>query len=219
MEQAFQDMRNCMQTSGITVLQHGDMVLYKYKELEKALQEDALSSLSKWRLPNWLVEHRQLLLNAMVNTKPEVVKTYLRLHDIGKPFCRTVDEEGRQHFPNHAAVSERVMRIIAENHDFGNHQQRSYFDKQDMLWVAELIGQDMDAHLLKQEGVAEFASRSNAPLLLLAALSEIHANAGLFGGIDSTSFKIKFKQLEKMGKRVFEKIAANSAAHKTGIPA
>lgn len=37
---------------------------------------------------------------------------------------------------------------------------------------------------------------------LIAGLSEIHANASMFGGIDSTSFKIKWKQISKRGKKI-----------------
>jgi hypothetical protein len=33
-------------------------------------------------------------------------------------------------------------------------------------------------------------------------LCEIHANADMFGGINSTSFKIKFKQINKRGKAI-----------------
>lgn len=65
---------------------------------------------------------------------------------------------------------------------------------------------DMDAHLLKADGLAEFASRPQAIPLLLTALAEIHANAAMFGGLDSTSFKIKWKHLNKRGRQVLELI-------------
>lgn len=56
--------------------------------------------------------------------------------NVGKPFCRTIDAEGRQHFPDHATVSARIWR------EAGGSEE-----------VARLIEQDMDVHLLKAEGV------------------------------------------------------------------
>jgi len=63
---------------------------------------------------------------------------------------------------------------------------------------------DMDIHLLKADGIAEFAARPEAISLLLTGLAEIHANAAMFGGIESTSFKIKFKQISKRGKQIIK---------------
>lgn len=67
---------------------------------------------------------------------------------------------------------------------------------------------DMDIHVLKSDGVEEFASRPEAISLLLTGLAEIHANAEMFGGIESTSFKIKFKQINKRGKQIINLLEA-----------
>jgi hypothetical protein len=107
------------------------------------------------------------------------------MHDCGKPFCLTIDEEGRKHFPNHAQISYDVFKSLFE----------------DGL-AAELILHDMDIHLLKADGVEEFAKRPNALTHLLIGLSELHSNARMFGGIDSTSFKIKYKALDSRGKQI-----------------
>lgn len=37
--------------------------------------------------------------------------------------------------------------------------------------------------------------------LLLTSLAEIHANAEMFGGVESTSFKSKYKQIDRRGKK------------------
>ena len=37
---------------------------------------------------------------------------------------------------------------------------------------------------------------------MITALAELHSNAAMFGGIESTSFKIKFKKLEKLGGKI-----------------
>lgn len=116
------------------------------------------------------------------------------LINVGKPACRTVDEDGRQHFPDHAAVSARVWR------EAGGCEE-----------VAHLIASDMDVHLLKGEGVEEFARRPGAVALLLTGLAEVTANASMFGGIESTSFKIKFKNIEKRGRAIVKAIAGREA--------
>ena len=76
----------------------------------------------------------------------------------------------------------------------------------DMERSSSIIGMDMDAHLLKSDDLAEFASRPQAKALLLTALAEIHANAHMFGGLQSTSFKIKWKHLDKRGRQVLDLI-------------
>lgn len=94
-----------------------------------------------------------------------------------------VDEEGRQHFPDHARISASIWRV------HGGDEQ-----------IAEFIARDMDMHLLKPSEAATYDRVDLVPALLLTALAELHANAEMFGGIESTSFKIKFKALNKLGK-------------------
>jgi hypothetical protein len=40
--------------------------------------------------------------------------------------------------------------------------------------------------------------------LLVAALAEIHSNAQLFGGIESVSFKSKWKNWDRRGKQIMK---------------
>jgi hypothetical protein len=115
----------------------------------------------------------------------DTLLTYALYHDCGKPFCRTIDADGKQHFPNHAEISAKIWR---EN---GGDEH-----------IARLISMDMDIHLLKADQLNEFCQRSEAISLLLSGLAEIHANAKMFGGIESISFKIKWKQIEKRGKQI-----------------
>lgn len=64
----------------------------------------------------------------------------------------------------------------------------------------------MEIHLIKAKDLEEFCkNKSMAITLLIAGLCEIHSNADMFGGIDSTSFKIKWKQINQRGKRIIEK--------------
>jgi hypothetical protein len=159
---------------------HGESVWSYYQDLRNHL-ETGDPPRHPWRLPDWVRE--PVLIERQL--PEDVVREYLVYHDYGKPYCRTVDEEGRQHFPNHAQVSEELWRSIGGNQE-----------------VATLIGMDMDIHLLKGDQVEAFAKRKEAATLLLAGLCEVHSNAEMFGGIESTGFKMKWKHLQRRGKRI-----------------
>lgn len=185
-EGLIETMRGCEQTSGMTILQHGEMVRDHYVDLVGHLRHGKPLAY-QWRLPDWIAD--PLLLANLPSD--DTMAEYHVFHDVGKPACRTVDADGRQHFPDHAAASARVWR------EAGGDEE-----------VAHLIASDMDIHLLKGEGVEAFAGRPEACALLLTGLAEITANASMFGGIESTSFKIKFKNLDKRGRAIVKAIAA-----------
>jgi hypothetical protein len=65
---------------------------------------------------------------------------------------------------------------------------------------------DMMIHTMKSEDINSFIEFPEAITLLIVGLAEIHANAELFGGIESTSFKIKWKQISKKGKSICQKL-------------
>ncbi|AOG03366.1 hypothetical protein [Bosea sp. RAC05] len=173
-------MKSCEQMPGLSVLDHGIMVRDYYKDLIGHIREGNPLQFS-WRLPEWITDPRlkqRLLCD-------ELMATYQVYHDCGKPFCLVIGEDGKRHFPNHAQVSKDTWLSLG-----GDPR------------VADLIGMDMDAHLLKDDGVAAFAQRPQAVALLLTALAEVHANATMFGGIESISFKQKWKTLDRRGKAV-----------------
>lgn len=174
-------MSSCSQSKGQTILQHGEAVSARYRDLvgERAME---------WRLPDWFDPDFLLPLCPPAET----MEQYHVYHDCGKPYCVTVDDEGRQHFPDHARVSAAVWR--ASGGDEG---------------IAELISRDMDMHTLKPSEAAGYDRMDLAPALLLTALAELHANAEMFGGVESTSFKIKFKALNKVGRNIINHIKGN----------
>lgn len=165
------------------VYQHGISVKDYLKDLLEYLKTGNCQK--EWKLPKWVNLYSQELLQ---NILPwETLENYTVFHDCGKVFCRTIDEYGKQHFPNHAEISaETWLR-------FGGSFQE-----------VELMRLDMEIHQLKAEGVEQFAKRPEAISLLLTGLCEITSNAILFGGVESTSFKIKWKQIDKRGRAICE---------------
>jgi hypothetical protein len=158
---------------------HGQSVHDYFLDLKSHVQSGSRLRL-EWKLPEWILSPA-LWLNLVPET---ILEEYQVFHDCGKPYCRTTDLEGRVHFPDHAAWSEAIWNQVGTAE------------------AARLMGMDMDVHLLKGEGVADFAARPEAASLLITGFCEVHANAAMFGGIESTSFKMKWKHLDRRGKQI-----------------
>lgn len=173
-------MLECDQTSGMNMMEHGASVYAYFADLRRHALTGANLEL-EWKLPAWATDRK--LWDAIYDI--DTMQEYQLFHDCGKPFCRVIDDDGKSHFPNHAEVSEQIWTEIGGS-----------------LITARLIGMDMDIHLLKDINVEEFAKRPEAASLLLTGLAEIHSNAAMFGGMDSTSFKIKWKHINKRGNRI-----------------
>lgn len=172
-------MRTCEQHPGQTIWAHGEAVRDRFAELHRHLSLG--SPLGEgWRLPSWCTPD---LLPCLLPFP--ALQTYQLWHDCGKPFCRVVDAGGRQHFPDHEAVSERLWLEAGGDPAIGR-----------------LIGLDMAIHRLRTEDVEDFAALPEAASLLLTGLAEIHANAPTFGGTGSPSFKMKWKHLDRRGRKI-----------------
>ncbi len=183
-------MEQCYQTPGQNIYQHGISVRDHLRQIIDFLKGN--DNLEGWKIPPWLVSEKEILLDKILPW--EILENYTVYHDVGKPFCRMVDEDGKQHFPNHADISSRIWL------EYGGSSQ-----------IGELIKMDMDIHTIKAIQIPEFASRPEAISLLLTGLAEIHSNAKMFGGIGSTSFKIKFSQIDKRGNAIIRKIKDNES--------
>lgn len=116
---------------------------------------------------------------------------YQEYHDCGKPFCRTVDDEGKVHFPDHANVSANVWNTLFP----------------DESTIQELMHKDMTFHMGRSEDFDEIWKDPLAPTLYITAWAEIIANSTMFGGQDSTSFKIKKKKLIQAGKKYLKSLS------------
>lgn len=181
------DMQNTPQTESQSVYQHGVSVKEHIFELISFLKTGQIGE--GWKLPPWMSEYREQLLTSLF---PEnIIKEYAIFHDCSKPYCLFLDEEGKRHFPDHANKSYNKWLEVGGNEE-----------------AAQLMKMDMDIHLLKDKDVDEFCKRPQAITLLLAGLAEIHSNASAFGGIESISFKIKYKQIDKRGATICRKLFA-----------
>ena len=180
-------MQACEQSRGQSVRDHGVAVARTFDELIDIL-EDKKTTPEGWRIPDWLTSSKDFSgegsKHFLKRLAPrDVLFEYQLYHDCGKPYCLTQDPDGSRHFPGHAEWSAKIWKLL------GGCER-----------AAALMSQDMDAHLLKADAVPEFAKRADAASLWLTALAEVHANAPMFGGFDSTSFKAKVKHLERRGK-------------------
>lgn len=175
-------MSECEQTKGQSILDHGTSVknylfdLLDYLRNGRSLQYD-------WMLPDWVVDNKDLILKSLPDD--QTLELYTTYHDCGKWKCLTIDDEGRRHFPDHARVSYDIFNQVFTN-----------------PVASQLILHDMDIHLLKSTGVEDFCKNPYALTLLIVGLAEIHSNCQMFGGLDSTSFKIKWKSINSRGKAI-----------------
>ena len=175
-DQLLLNMRQCFQFKDVDMYEHGLLVNREYVNIITSLNEGLLSEV----LPTDLID---LYKNKSVLDFSLMMK-YQILHDCGKPLCREVDEEKRVHYPEHAKVShQQIVRLFPEEID-----------------LQYLVLHDMDFHTLKPDQLKELAESKYGFSLYLTAWAELMANATMFNGFDSVSFKIKRKHLVKCMK-------------------
>ena len=122
-----------------------------------------------------------------IKDKYQIYK-YQIYHDCGKPFCLSIDNDNKRHFIDHANHSYNQLKLLFPN-DYK---------------VLTLMKNDMEFHINKDLNFLWNLEFSET--LYLTAWAEIYSNSEMFGGINSTSFKIKRKKLIKAGKFYLENI-------------
>ena len=179
-------MQSCRQNEHQTIHEHGLAVARQYQDLigNRSME---------WKLPEWFSRYETQLKAAQPD--PELMALYHEFHDISKCFCAVTDAQGKIHFPDHANISADIWRQMGG-----------------CELIAQLMQRDMDMHILKPSVCVEYDAPHLIAPLLLTALSELHANCQMFGGFDSTSFKIKFKNLSKLGKHLMPQAIFYDAA-------
>ena len=183
-------MKTCFQTKGMSILEHGHSVHNYYLDLHNYLYND-VELQYQWRLPEWLLLNKEYIKSKLFDL--DILHDYHIYHDCGKPQCVTIDENEKQHFPDHALASAKRW----EQCTVGTVKNTQ---------IGHLIRMDMDIHLLDSVGLPPFSQRPEAISLLITGLCEIHSNAAMFGGIESTSFKIKWKHIDKRGRQLLNLI-------------
>ncbi len=172
-------MENCEQMTNLSVLEHGRSVARYYRDLRNHIVNGKPLEF-EWKIPEW-VKNEMFWDNDI--SISDILK-YQIFHDCGKPYCINIDDDGKRHFPDHANISFEVSK--------------NFFNED----VSNLIKNDMAAHLTKPSHYEDFMTLPHFKVLLITALCEIHSNAVMFGGIESTSFKIKHKKLSRLGKNI-----------------
>lgn len=158
------------------MLQHGEAVHSAYLDLLEQLEAGTHP-----------VKELQLLWPRLQRRlpPPNVLKRYHVYHDCGKHLCLEIDEHGRRHFPCHAERSAEQFAAIFPGEGL----------------TISLIRHDMDFHTLRGDDLTALWKNPLAPALYLTAWAEISANATMFGGTTSDSYKIKAKRLIQAGKK------------------
>lgn len=168
-------MEQCEQAPGLNMLGHGQLVHAKYRALMDQLASNSHPC-----------PHLAAIYAKFELPPAHTLERYHVYHDCGKHLVATVNEDGRRQFPNHAQASA---------------QQYALLFPEDTR-TAHLILHDMDFHTLRGDDLLALCQDPLAPILYFTAWAEVYANAEMFGGQQSDSFKIKAKRLIQAGKKL-----------------
>jgi hypothetical protein len=183
-------MKQTFQFEKQSVLQHGESVYDIFNKIKEQLNG---SIDYKINIPQSIIDYKDKIIENLYSD--DIIKEYTIMHDCGKPFCKVIDSDGKQHFPDHAKKSYDVYLS-------------AYNDSPNKEIISKLILEDMDLHLLKDEGIKEFCKKDIKIICtqILVTLAEIESNCKMFGGYDSTSYKIKFKSFTQRTKKILQEI-------------
>ena len=183
------DMSKTFQFETQSVLEHGKSVWKYFEQIHKCLLTGETNG--NLKIPQIFLD---FAVHLTTNLHPlDIIKQYCIFHDCGKPYCLEYDSEGKKHFTDHANVSYQAYKKV-------------FTDDPNTEIISRLIQNDMDIHLLKDSGVEDFLKKDKNDIIthLVVGLSELLSNAQMFGGYDSTSFKIKYKSLEQRAKKILK---------------
>ena len=199
-KQLRKDMEACEQTSGQSVFAHGKSVYQYLDHLNELLLGLPQTNNLEWKLPDWFKTYRNELETELYMSN--ITYWYATYHDCGKPYCKALDEDGKSHFPNHAESSYQTWLQV-------NQDDSINLPEEEIRIIGELILHDMDLHTMNAAQVDDLINKLSVEqivTLLITALAEVHSNAAMFGGIESQSFKMKYKQIERRGRQICKKL-------------
>ena len=170
-------MTTTFQFESQNILQHGQSVHEHYKKILEALES---KNYATYQFPQILKDRFHKVKKRLYHI--DLLKQYHIYHDCGKPFCKTVDVNGRQHFPNHAEVS-RLTYCSVFSDDI----------------IAKLIQHDMMFHSGSMEEIDAFIKEHDKRFLLslwMTSLAELYSNSAMFAADNQASFRKKYAKLE-----------------------
>lgn len=219
-QQLRKDMDSCEQTPGQSISEHCNSVYNYYSCIDEILgigsdSEKALLLINSKKFPikypDWFFEYEEGL--AWNRHGSSISYLYTNFHDCGKPYCKIYDADGKYHFIDHANISYNVWTHLNEISPI----QPEYHRKDKLQIIGQLIKRDMEIHTIKAEDISKFCNYAkehidiyNSVTLLLVGLAEVSANANLFGGMESESFKTKWKQIDRRGRAICKYLKLNS---------
>lgn len=178
-------MKNTYQFENIDMIKHGEMVYEQYLKLMQAIQD---KDEQYFKDIGFILDWEFIEKLHMSQYDNKTMQSYQIYHDCGKHLSKTIDENGKIHYKNHAQYSSDL---------YGE-----YFNNE---IAQDLILKDLNFHIFKAEEMTDWLKLENTKMLAslyLTAWSEILANSSMFGGILSESFKIKRKRLIQHGKKL-----------------
>lgn len=175
------DMLECEQRKNLCVLGHGKNVHKNYRKILRQLK-DRRNFYPVFDLPEWNPDVVQFILKNQLRFQD--VREYQIFHDCGKPYCRSVDFDGKVHFKDHEKVSAKVARLVKFN-----------------PIVISLIENDMLFHRENFSDITENNVKLHCTLAL-TAIAELYENSVTF---EEISFKIKKKKIFNNIKKMVSK--------------
>ncbi len=167
------DMQKTLQFSHMNILQHGQDVHQWYLNIKKNI--------------NLFSEKSQKILTMIQhpNVDIDLIEQYHVFHDIGKPYClKHID--GKSSFPEHAQCSHQIFSQYCDH-----------------PLINDCILFDMLLHQSTCEEIKIWKNQHQhldyyhdlSSLLSMTTIAELHSNSLMFGGFESSSFKIKEKKI------------------------
>ena len=146
----------------------------------------------------------------MVKNEPEL-RFIMLLHDIGKPFARTTDCKGVDHFKGHQAISgemaEPILKRLKVSNDFYNrvmtiipiHDIHISSDKRKIKKLLSMLGKDAFQDLIDVKRADKLAQN---PEMTGAELESLNEREAVFNAIIAGGEAYSVSQLDINGKDI-----------------
>ncbi len=102
---------------------YAESVLLEYREVIATVLPEIAASFdfpqnSKWHIYD---VYTHIVKSVAASPKKDYIRLALLLHDIGKPFTKTTDDNGQDHFKGHPKVSAELSKKVLKRFRVSNH--------------------------------------------------------------------------------------------------